>query len=346
MTALFGAPRPTFFYPRIVYGSPAVTLDFDDPAELVTPAAWDQVRAETTSPSGRRKVLLERTDEFRTIRWQTLDANKAFELAEFFRSHGGQGKQLELYLDRFTGAFLEFDGTLADQQGTLGTFTGTPSYEAATFGRGLRFDAGESMTFPLGPSGQQPTLSGAEGVLVLVVRPSFAPDGLNFHTFLRANGTSFLDLQVTPSNTLSFNISDGVGRRHVDIAVSWVANSEQKMVARWKDAASMELWLNGVKGPAPIGAGNGQFAPLGTSLILGSVAGASEQANGLYDRLDFLTRAFDLNSSVVNLLTDGHFPRWKNYYNKAEVVDFRMQPEKQVPARDLYRAALTFRAGV
>jgi hypothetical protein len=343
-----GNPRVGSLYPRIIYGSPAVTLEFADPALAELPSVLDQVRSESTSPSGRRKVLIERTEETRTIVWPNLDANEAFQLWEFFRTWGGPGKQFELYLNRFQGAALEFEGTLADQQGTLGTFTGTPSYEAATFGKGLRLDpGGEFLDFPTAPAGQQPSLLAAEGILVLIVRPGWAGNDGSAHRFLDINaGAQALLLDKTASNVLQLRVSNASGDRQVDIAVSWASNAEQKIVAKWKDSSNLELWLNGVKGPAPSGAGNGTLTALPTNLRIGAVDAVTALAYGLYDRLGFFTRAFDLNASVVSYLTDSYFPRWKNYYATAEVLDPRLATVRRVPGRDLWQAAMTFRAGV
>lgn len=344
-----GLPRAGSLYPRIIYGSPAVTLEFADPALAEMAPVLDQVRTESVSPSGRRKVLFERTEETRTIVWPNLDANEAFQLSEFFRTWGGQGKQFELYLNRFQGAALEFEGTLKDQQGTLGTFTGTPSYEAASFGRGLRLDAAEFLDFPTAPANQQPSLIAAEGIIVLVVRPSFAGNDSAEHAFVVVDpaGNGYLRLKKSSGNVLHLEIEDtAAGIRDTQIAVSWSANSEQKIVAKWKDSASLEIWLNGVKGTGGGGAGTGVLPGLPTNLRIGAVDASTYLAYGLYDRLGFFTRAFDLNAQMVSYLTDSYFPPWKNYYNKAEVLDPRQATIRRVPGRDLWQASMTFRAGV
>jgi hypothetical protein len=349
--------RATSLYPRIIWSGTSLDLEglIGGPNGVAVGAVRiakpDRAAVRSDRPAqftARREVILGHLEEALSFTVQMVPGWKAKEIDRFLEEWGLPGKQFEFYLDRFQGAALEFEGTLKDQQGTAGTFTGTPSYEAATFARGLRLDAGEFLDFPTAPTSQQPSLIAAEGGLALVVRPSFAGnDGLP-HRFINIDpaGNGYLILRKGPANTLDLEVQDSaLGIRIVSIAVSWAANSEQKILAKWKDASSLELWLNGVKGPAPTGAGTGVLPSLPTDVRIGAVAAASEEANGLYDRLMFFTRAFDLNASRVALLTDEWMPYWPNYFNKGELVDARVVPARPVAAREFYDYTMTIRKG-
>lgn len=296
----------------------------------------------------RREVTLGHLEEAITFTLQHIPGWKAKEIDRFLEEWGLPGKQFEFYLDRFQGAALEFEGTLKDQQGTAGTFTGTSSFEAATFGRGLRLDAGEFLDFPTAPASQQPSTLAAEGILVLVVKPSFAGNDSLAHRFLDIDpaGNGRLFLQKNTVNNLELVVEDSaLALRSVSIAVSWSANSEQKIVAKWKGSADLELWLNGVKSGAPVGSGTGVLPGLPTNLRMGAIAAASDEANGLYDRLVFFTRAFDLSASIVQVLTDDFFPVAPNYFNKGELADVRSVPSRPFPNRELWEYTFTIRKG-
>jgi hypothetical protein len=346
-------------YPRVIWGSPSEILDLEGllggPSGVAVGAQAGKpdriaIRSDRNAQfTPRREVVLGHLRDQVTFGLDMVPGWKAEEIDRFAREWGLKGKQFEFYLNRFQGAALEFSGNLADQHGTLGTFTGTPSYEAASFGRGLRLDAGEFLDFPTAPVSQQPSLIAAEGIVVLVVKPSFTGGDSLGHSFIvqTTTGASELVLQKISSNVLRLLAKDSAsGLAIIDIAVSWAANSEQKIVAKWKDASSMELWLNGVKGPAAGGGGTGLIAPLAASARIGARAAATEEANGLYDRLMFFTRAFDLNASIVQVLTDTYVPYWPNYFNKGELVDARMVPAKIVPGQEFYRFQFTVQKGV
>lgn len=352
---------PTFraatLYPRIIWNG--TTLDLHG---LVGGPDGAAVGARVLKPdlaairsdriaqfTARRETVFGHLEKQVTLTLSHVPGWKLVEIKRFLEEWGLPGKQFEFYLDRFQGAALEFEGTLKDQQGTAGTFTGTSSFETATFGRGLRLDAGEFLDFPTAPVSQQPSLIAAEGILILVFKPSFAGGDAAEHQIANmVTGLGRWALRKKTTNTLSMLVADsGSAVRESEIAVSWVANSEQKIVGKWKDASSIEIWLNGVKGGAPIGAGTGiVVTPLPTNLRMGADETGTTQSNGLYDRLGFFTRAFDLNASIVQVLTDDYFPYWKNYMNKGELVDARVVPARPFAMRELYEITLTIRQGV
>jgi hypothetical protein len=349
--------RATSLYPRIIWSGTSLDLEglIGGPNGVAVGAVRiakpDRAAVRSDRPAqftARREVILGHLEEALSFTVQMVPGWKAKEIDRFLEEWGLPGKQFELYLDRFQGAALEFEGTLKDQQGTAGTFTGTPSYEAATFARGLRLDAGEFLDFPTAPTSQQPSLLASEGIVVLVVRPSFAGnDGVEHQITNMVTGLGRWAIRKDASNNLSMLVADSTGAvRKSEIAVLWSANSEQKIVGKWKDASSIEVWLNGVKGGAPTGAGTGiVVTPLPTNLRMGADEGGGTQSNGLYDRLGFFTRAFDLNASIVQALTDDYSPWWPNYFNKGELVDARVVPARPVAAREFYDYTMTIRKG-
>jgi len=351
--------RPTSLYPHINWGSPSTTLKLEGyigglngmavGARNIIRPDRAAVRSDRVAQfTQRREVVLGHLEEAFTFTIPMVPGWKAKQIDRFLEEWGLPGKQFEFYLNRFQGAALDFEGTLKDQQGTAGTFTGTPSYVPdITFGDGLQLDAGEFLDFPTGPLNGQPSLIASEGIIVLVVRPSFAGgDGLE-HCFIQVNpaGNGNLQLKKSSGNVLHIEIEDAAaGIRDAQIAAAWSANAELRIVAKWKDSASMEIWLNGVKGTGASGAGTGVLPSLPTNVNMGTNAGGN-QANGLYDRLMFLTRSFDLNASMVNVLTDEYFPWWPNHFNKAELVDARVVPARPVELREFYEYTFTIRKG-
>jgi len=99
--ALFGAPRPTFFYPEITGG--VVPLTFFEPAVLVMPSELS-VGGENLSANGTRERLHLRFETRVTLRLGALDPITQSILRTWWQGTGALGKQTALVLDRFTPA--------------------------------------------------------------------------------------------------------------------------------------------------------------------------------------------------------------------------------------------------
>lgn len=139
--ALFGVPRPTFFYPRISYGAGPTLIDFDDPAEVVIPSVAALAGQNVTS-DGTREVLFERFETVVTVRFRHLSAAGARDLYTWFNTHAGKGLQSAVTLDRYTPTSVP-----SAAEGAAGNVNvGTHSYVVTFLRSGVEFP-------PTGPSG-------------------------------------------------------------------------------------------------------------------------------------------------------------------------------------------------
>lgn len=97
---LFGAPRPTFYYPEIT--SPATgPIDIYEPAVLVAPSEL-AVGGENVSADGTRERIHQRFESRLTIRLGPLDTLTQSVLRVWWRVTGAPGLQSVVVIDRFT----------------------------------------------------------------------------------------------------------------------------------------------------------------------------------------------------------------------------------------------------
>ena len=113
---LFGrGPIPQMFYPSLVWGSPAKTLDFDEPAALIR-VARKPIRGQNISSSGSLETVFERFETTALLAWRHLPTDLLADIETYFVDWGAKGEQSVLTLDRF--------GTCAGQReyDTFNTF--------------------------------------------------------------------------------------------------------------------------------------------------------------------------------------------------------------------------------
>jgi hypothetical protein len=95
------SPFAKFFYPRIRYSSPIVTLDFDDPAGM--PMIDDGAeRGQNVSEGGVTETLFVRGEPRLRLRFVHLKTAKLAEVYTWWTSHARLGKQSEIILDRLS----------------------------------------------------------------------------------------------------------------------------------------------------------------------------------------------------------------------------------------------------
>jgi hypothetical protein len=345
---------PAYQYPKIRYGTPAITRAFVQAAVTYAPTETAE-RGENRAYGGRTEYLFSRIEEACQVDF-ICQPDELAQLRWFFEDHAAKGKQFELWIDRHTGSVWGFEDTLRDQNALLLVLnSGSAAYAAATNGRGLVLGAAQSLSVATAqasaatPTGFDDPLLKDEGILVVEVAPTWAgTDGL-LHRLVDTSGTTAnrLSLYKTAGNLLIFEILDAAGgAKNKQGAVTWAANTRVRIVASWSAAGALALWYATGTGAfteltTAGGAGTGIITTLGATLYIGSDNAAANFAPGTYDTVAIFKRAF-----AAPLTLADYRPTWRNYYPYAELTARQYQPQRLLPSTPIYRWPLVIRNGL
>jgi hypothetical protein len=376
---LFGAVRPTFRYPRLVWNG--ITIDFGDPAQTVDPTELTAVASAAITGLGQRTVLYERSERYVTVVSTVMEAVDCPLMERFFAEWANLGKQFELYTDRILRAWWGFDDqtTYDNNRGNqvlLGNAVDTPfTYAAMARGQGLVLPGSGVMRAALLcglPGGNGNAFVGPdEGTLVLQFKPSWAANDNAEHVLLdvyadTARWKNRLRLVKRVDNLLHFVYVDRNGAETIIEAVPvWGANTEHTIIAQWKALADLSFKLDGVlvnTKKYPLVAGGGVIA--GNGVIAGTVSGVANgvettmnaspdtmamgtygdgqggRGSGTYGMLALYSAALGLPT----LWTTYEHP-WRSYIPKAELVDATYHAARPISGRELYQYNLRVREG-
>jgi hypothetical protein len=344
----------TFSYPRMKYGSPAITREFAETAiNYLTPMLEE--RAENRMANGRTEYLDNRVEE--TARVDLMcQAPEYAQLRWAFRDWLGPGKQFQFWIDRYTGSCWSFDDTLRDQNELVWTLNGggSAAYADTANGRGIVLSGSQYLSVALAQAsaatitGYDDPLDKAEGTLVVDFKPTWTGTDGALHVILdTTGGNNRLQLRKTAANTLVIEITDNAaGVKSMSGAVSWSANDRVHIMATWSTGGVLALWyaVNGGAFTAlttGAGAGTGIITTLPTTLYLGATNAGASLALGTYDTLAIFKAAFPTPTST---LTD-YLPVWRNYFPYAE-HQRTFQPERVTFGRAIWRWPVLLRNGV
>ena len=327
--SLTGSIRPTFLYPRIKYGSPAVTFDNAEPTSRIpTLTPYMGLRGVNTVASGKREYLFGRAEEQVGLVLR-CEQDQLAALRWFVQDYGATGAQFETWVDRYTGSCWPFENNLKDQNGlTLTLATGTASYATASVGTGLVLSGTQYLSVATAqasattPTGYDDPLLKDEGVLVVDVLPAFAGNDGGLHYFLDTGPTAAnrIELYKGASNFLVFKVTNAASApKEVSVAVTWTTGQRITVVASWTTAGALTAWY-AVDGGTFIpvstaaGAGTGILGALPTTLFIGGDNVGANRATGTYDTVAFFKRAF----------TNRRNSRWRTSA-RSSATTFRMR---------------------
>ena len=346
--------RPTHLYPRIKYGSPAVTIDFTQGATRIpTILPYTAQRGENPVASGKVEYLFSR-DEERVGLVLRYEQDLYAAIRNALKDGGlAAGAQFNFWVDRFTGSCWTFENSLKDQNGLAWTLGGgSSSYVDGAVGKALSLSGSFTMSTPLAqasastPTGFDDPLDYREGVIVLDVAPAFASSDGTLHFFLDAalGGNNRLFLAKNAGNETVLQITDSAGGvKSVRGTPAWANGERIVLVASWTTAGALALWIS-VNGGAFValttasGAGTGIMSALPTTLFLGNTAG-TDRAAGTYDTLAIFKRAF----STPHLSLAGFRPVERNYFPYAELTDSSYKPARFVLTLPIWDWPITVR---
>src|SRR5574337_1491199 len=115
MTQVFGIVRPTSLYPRLRYGTPAITLDLLEGVADWLPSS-QSLRGANLVATGEVEYLYGRLEEACSLTVACL-ASQYSQLRRAIEQSLGTGSQFEAWVDRFTGSCWLFAEGLEDQNG-------------------------------------------------------------------------------------------------------------------------------------------------------------------------------------------------------------------------------------
>jgi hypothetical protein len=358
MTQIFGVIRPTSIYPRLRYGSPAVTLDFLEGVAEWLPSSQG-LRGANLVASGEIEYLYGRLEEAVSLTVVCLPSQYS-QLRRAMEQQLVAGLQFDAWVDRFTGSCWMFAEHLADQNGLeLALNSGSASYVdiGETHGRGLSLGASQRLSVAIAQASATPTKTGfddpiskAQGVLLVDFRPTWAStDGAQRYLVDTSGTTSNrLRLYKTTGNVMRFEILDAsAGSKIVSGSPTWAANDRVEIMARWTPAGALQLWYAVNEGPfveltSASGAGTGILGALGTNLYLGSENDGTDFAPGVYQGFIVYTHAFDRPQVGLRAWR----PVWRNYFPYAELTGTGWQPSRVSLDPMIWSYPIVLRAGV
>jgi hypothetical protein len=343
----------TYSYPKMVYGSPAITRTFQETAiNYLTPMLAE--RGEKRMSDGHMEYLFSRFEE--TARVDLIcQAHEYAQLRWAVRDWLGRGKQFQFWIDRYTGSCWSFDDTLRDQNELLLSLSaGSAVYADTTApGRGIVLTTGQYLSVALAQAsagtktGFDDPLDIAEGTTVVDFKPAFASSDSTLHVILDTSGSvNRLQLRKTAANTLFFEITDAAaGVKSMSGAVTWAANDRVHIMATRSTVGVLTL-AYAVNGGAftalttGAGAGTGLLTALPTTLYIAATNAAATPALGTYDTVAFFKKAFPTPTITLK----DYLPVWRNYFPYAE-HQAAFQPERVTASRAIWRWPVLLRNG-
>lgn len=355
---IFGVIRPTSIYPRLRYGSPAITLDLLEGLADWLPSSQG-LRGANLVSTGEIEYLFGRLEEAVSLTVVCL-ASQYSQLRRAIEQQLVTGLQHEAWVDRFTGSCWMFAESLEDQNGlALVLNTGSAAYvdQTETAARALSLGATQRLSVATAQASATPTrtgfddpLSKAEGVMLLDFRPTWASNDNTQRYLIDTTGTTAnrLRLYKTIGNVLTFEILDAAaGSKIVSGSPTWAANDRVEIMARWTTGGALQLWV-AVNGAAFIeltgssGLGTGIIGTLGATLYVGSENDATDFSPGVYRSLVFYTKAFEKPHESLRSWRSV----WKNYWGYAELTGANWQPQRVALDPMIWTYAIVIRAGV
>ncbi|MDZ4340443.1 MAG: hypothetical protein U1B94_09575 [candidate division NC10 bacterium] len=351
---------PTAKYPRILYdpGTGLVTLDLEDGVAADGGEFQFPLGAGQIAFNGTREYNFFRSEETRQIALQWGHAYKsgastvppgalAGRIKKLLEDHANKGKQFEVLVNRFQGAVFEFDGVLTDENRNAVTYTpGGATYATSPFDKALTIAAADHVEIPRVPATNAPRLIATEGLILILVKPTWAGNDGVLHTLLDCGGptTNRLRIRKTLANDLELEVLDNAaGSRKVAVAVSWSAATWQAIIGIYRTDGTLELWLNETQVGTPSGAGTGILNSLGATFFLASDTAGADRAAGDYERLALYTRGYTINSRMAAVLKEA-VTRDRNYYATAELMQ-PTSPQRVHQQVELYQMPLLIRKG-
>jgi hypothetical protein len=352
---------PTVKYPRIVYdpGTGARTIDLEDGLGAPSREVPEDFGAGQVAYNGAMEYSSFRTERTRQMLMVVGDAFQAGastippgtltgKLEVFLRDHGLKRKQFELLVNRFQGAIFEFDGDLLDENDAAATYTpGTAAYATSPFDRALTIAAADHVEIARVPVTNAPRLVATEGLVLILVKPTWAgTDGVE-HNFIDTtlSGSNRLRIRKTTANNLELEIIDAAaGSKKVSAAVTWSSGTWQSIIGIYRTDGIPELWLNETQVGSVSGAGTGILGALGATIFLASDNAGALRAAGDYERVALYTKGYTINSRMADVLKKG-VSRDRNYYAKAELIQ-PTAPQRIHGQIELYQMPLVIRKGV
>ena len=345
----------TSLYPRLRYGTPAVTMDFLLGLSEWLPSA-QQLRGANLTASGKIEYLNGRLEEACALT-VVCEPPQYSQLRRAFEDVLAPGAQFEVWIDRFTGSCWQFGETLKDQNGlALALNTGSAAYVDGTNGRALSLGGSQRLSVATAQAsagtrtGFDDPLFKTEGVVFVDFKPTWAATDSAQHYIVDTSGTTANRLRVykTAANALLLEILDAAaGSKIMAGNPTWAANDRVEIIARWTSAGALQLWY-AVNGGAPIelttgsGAGTGLITTLGATLYIGSDNAAANFAPGVYQGVAFQTRAFpNPQQGLRNWRTV-----WRNYFPYAELTGTGWQPQRFLLDPEIWTYPLVIRNGV
>jgi hypothetical protein len=353
--SLTGAIKPTFLYPRITYGSPAVTLDVVEPTTRIpTLTPYTGLRGANTVASGKREYLFGRGEEQVGLVVR-CEQDQLAALRWFVQDFAAEGHQFQTWVDRHTGSCWMFENTLKDQNGLALTHNGGSAvYASASTGTGIVLSGSKYLTVPVAqasavtPTGYDDPILAAEGVIVVDFTPTFNGNDSTQHNIVdSAPDPPRLILYKTAANVLMLQINDGVAGKSMSGSVTWISGDRVQIVGSWTTTGTIALWYAVNSGSfvaltTSAGAGSGILPGTPTTLSIGATTAGATPALGTYDTVAFYKRAFDEpQRSLANFR-----PIERNYFPYGELIAATFQPVRVTLGRPIWDWAMTVRNGV
>lgn len=347
---------PTFLYPKIVYGSPATTLELAEALENFQPSRQGQ-RGQNFLGDGRGEYLFGRIEDAARLDL-ICEAAEYAALEAYWTDHGVKGSQAELWMDRFTGSLWMFEGSLKDQNNLALTLNGggSASYVAANVGRGLNLTGAQYLSVTLAQAsaatktGFDDPLDYKEGVIVADFKPTWAGNDSVLHVIFDTSGTTQnrITLQKLVTNVLQVKVTGGGAGAGGSKggSVSWAANTRVRIVVRWDTSGGIWAWYATASGAftelTSETTGNSTMTALPTTLYLGADQAGANGALGVYDTVAIFKKAWSGSPPALTAF----YPVWRNHFPYAELSTLGWEPPRRSQGRLIWRWPMIVRNGV
>lgn len=355
--SLTSTPKPTMFYTRFKYGSPAITVDIDEPVMgfLPSPALTSGLAGENTVATGKREVLFGRLEEACGLVLR-CEADTLMRLRWMAEDSAFRGNQFQAWVDRFTGSCWMFENNLKDQNGLVLTLSsGSQSYATASTGIGIVLTSTQYLSVASAqssagtPTGYDDPFLKDEGVVLIDWKAAFAAtDNAEDRFFIDSTPASNCRLSVfkDTSARLTLQVIDSTNTAQlVRGTVAWSVSDRVQIIAAWSSAGALSLWyaVNGGAFTAlttASGAGTGLMATLPSTLAIGAGFSGSNLTLGTYDTVAIFKRAFADPLQLVKWR-----PWRRNYFPYGEAAQRQFAPVQVNFATPVWDWPIVFRNG-
>lgn len=364
--SLTGPPKPTFLYPRIKFGSPAVTIDNAEPTSRIpTITPYTGLRGSNTVASGKTEYLFGRDEEQVGLALR-CEQDQLAALRWFVKDFAARGSQFQAWVDRYSGSCWPFENNLKDQNGLALTLNGggTETYAAVTNGTGITLAGAQYLSVALAQAsaatqtGYDDPLNKDEGLIVVDWKAGHAAtDNSQDRFFFDSTPTSNcrLSLYKTTATMLALQIVDSTNTaKLVQGTVAWSIGDRVQIAGSWTTAGALTLWYAVNSGAfvalaSASGAGTGLLATLPATGFIGSGFGGANLTLGTYDTVALFDSAYvpvgGLTSRLAQAMSTFR-PVERNYFPYAELTAAAFQPARVTLGRPIWDWPIMFRNGV